>query len=60
MTELTIGALAQRMQCQTETIRFYEQEGLLPAPARPAATTACTARRTWNAWPSSAAAARST
>jgi Cd(II)/Pb(II)-responsive transcriptional regulator len=34
MTELTIGALAQRMQCQTETIRFYEKEGLLPAPAR--------------------------
>jgi Cd(II)/Pb(II)-responsive transcriptional regulator len=34
MTELTIGALAQRMQCQTETIRFYEREGLLPPPAR--------------------------
>jgi Cd(II)/Pb(II)-responsive transcriptional regulator len=34
MTALTIGALAQRMQCQTETIRFYEREGLLPAPAR--------------------------
>ena len=36
MTELTIGALADRMQCQTETIRFYEKEGLLPAPARSA------------------------
>jgi Cd(II)/Pb(II)-responsive transcriptional regulator len=34
MTQLTIGALAQRMQCQTETIRFYEREGLLPPPAR--------------------------
>jgi len=34
MTALTIGALAQRMQCQTETIRFYEREGLLPPPAR--------------------------
>jgi len=34
MTQLTIGALAQRMHCQTETIRFYEREGLLPAPAR--------------------------
>ena len=34
MTELTIGALARRMHCQTETIRFYEREGLLPAPAR--------------------------
>ena len=34
MPELTIGALAQRMQCQAETIRFYEREGLLPLPAR--------------------------
>lgn len=34
MPQLTIGALAQRMQCQTETIRFYEREGLLPPPAR--------------------------
>jgi Cd(II)/Pb(II)-responsive transcriptional regulator len=34
MTDLTIGALARRMQCQAETIRFYEREGLLPAPAR--------------------------
>jgi Cd(II)/Pb(II)-responsive transcriptional regulator len=34
MTKLTIGALAQRMQCQPETIRFYEREGLLPPPAR--------------------------
>jgi Cd(II)/Pb(II)-responsive transcriptional regulator len=36
MTEQTIGALARRMQCQAETIRFYEREGLLPAPARSA------------------------
>ncbi len=34
MIELTIGALAHRMQCQTETIRFYEKAGLLPPPAR--------------------------
>jgi Cd(II)/Pb(II)-responsive transcriptional regulator len=34
MTDLTIGALAHRLQCQTETIRFYEKEGLLPPPAR--------------------------
>jgi Cd(II)/Pb(II)-responsive transcriptional regulator len=34
MTQLTIGALAQRLQCPTETIRFYEREGLLPPPAR--------------------------
>ena len=34
MTDLTIGALARHMQCQAETIRFYEREGLLPPPAR--------------------------
>ncbi len=34
MTQLTIGAVARRMHCQTETIRFYEREGLLPPPAR--------------------------
>lgn len=34
MTQLTIGGLAHRMRCQTETIRLYEKEGLLPAPAR--------------------------
>jgi Cd(II)/Pb(II)-responsive transcriptional regulator len=37
MTQLTIGALAQHMQCQPETIRFYEREGLLPPPARSSA-----------------------
>jgi Cd(II)/Pb(II)-responsive transcriptional regulator len=31
---LKIGALAQRTQCQAETIRFYEREGLLPVPPR--------------------------
>jgi len=31
---LKIGALAQRTQCQAETIRFYEREGLLPLPPR--------------------------
>ncbi len=34
---LKIGELARRTQCQTETIRFYEREGLLPAPTRTAA-----------------------
>jgi Cd(II)/Pb(II)-responsive transcriptional regulator len=33
-TGLKIGVLAQRAQCQAETIRFYEREGLLPAPPR--------------------------
>jgi len=31
---LSIGALARRTQCQAETIRYYEREGLLPPPAR--------------------------
>jgi len=31
---LKIGELARHAQCQAETIRFYEREGLLPAPAR--------------------------
>jgi Cd(II)/Pb(II)-responsive transcriptional regulator len=33
---LKIGELARRAQCQPETIRFYEREGLLPAPTRTA------------------------
>jgi Cd(II)/Pb(II)-responsive transcriptional regulator len=31
---LKIGALAEQTHCQAETIRYYEREGLLPAPAR--------------------------
>jgi len=31
---ITIGMLAKRTRCQAETIRYYEREGLLPAPAR--------------------------
>ena len=33
-TSMKIGALADRTNCQVETIRFYEREGLLPEPAR--------------------------
>jgi Cd(II)/Pb(II)-responsive transcriptional regulator len=29
-----IGELSKQTDCPVETIRFYEQEGLLPAPAR--------------------------
>ncbi|MBZ9538821.1 Cd(II)/Pb(II)-responsive transcriptional regulator [Modicisalibacter tunisiensis] len=31
---MKIGELARRTGCQVETIRYYEREGLLPAPAR--------------------------
>lgn len=34
MSHLKIGELAKRTDCQVETIRYYEREGLLPAPAR--------------------------
>jgi Cd(II)/Pb(II)-responsive transcriptional regulator len=34
---LRIGELARQTGCQTETIRFYESAGLLPAPGRSAA-----------------------
>ena len=33
-THLAIGALSQRTGCQVETIRYYEQVGLLPRPPR--------------------------
>ncbi len=31
---LSIGALAKRAATKVQTIRFYESEGLMPAPAR--------------------------
>lgn len=33
---MRIGQLARQAYCSTETIRFYEKEGLLPEPARTA------------------------
>ena len=33
---MRIGELAQRSDCNIETVRFYEREGLLEAPAREA------------------------
>jgi MerR family copper efflux transcriptional regulator len=33
-SELTIGAVAKRTGLSTKTIRFYEDEGLVPAPRR--------------------------
>lgn len=32
----TIGQAARRAGCSVETIRFYEREGLVPQPAKPA------------------------
>ena len=34
---LTIGAVARRTGVPVPTIRFYEAEGVIPAPARTAA-----------------------
>jgi len=34
MDTLKIGELASRADCPVETIRYYEKEGLLPAPTR--------------------------
>jgi Cd(II)/Pb(II)-responsive transcriptional regulator len=34
MSTMKIGDLARRTDCLAETIRYYEREGLLPAPAR--------------------------
>lgn len=33
---MQIGALARQTGCPIQTIRFYEQEGLLPPPSRSA------------------------
>ena len=33
---MKIGELAQVAQCSVETVRYYEKEGLLPAPERSA------------------------
>jgi MerR family transcriptional regulator, copper efflux regulator len=33
-TSLTIGAVAKRVGVAIDTIRYYEREGLLPAPTR--------------------------
>ncbi len=35
-TGLSIGALARRTGCKVQTIRYYEQIGLMPAPVRTA------------------------
>ncbi len=37
MTGITIGAFAKAVGVRTDTIRYYERDGLLPPPARTAA-----------------------
>lgn len=37
MSELRIGELAERLDLNTQTIRYYERIGLLPEPGRTAA-----------------------
>lgn len=34
MTDISIGQIARRAGVRTSTIRYYESEGLIPAPAR--------------------------
>ncbi|HEU0218826.1 MAG TPA: helix-turn-helix domain-containing protein [Stellaceae bacterium] len=34
-SELSIGELSRRTECNIETIRYYERIGLLPSPRRP-------------------------
>ena len=34
-SEIAIGELSRRTQCNIETIRYYERIGLLPQPRRP-------------------------
>ena len=36
------GELAERSGCNIETVRFYEKQGLLPAPRAPQAATVTT------------------
>lgn len=33
-TPLSMGELASRADCQVETVRYYEKEGLMPEPPR--------------------------
>ena len=35
LTEIAIGELSRRTECNIETIRYYERIGLLPPPRRP-------------------------
>ena len=45
---LTIGELAERTGCKVQTIRFYEQIGLMPEAFAPKETNGDLDRRTWS------------
>lgn len=56
---MRIGELAAQADLSTKAIRYYEQLGILPAPARTRRATATTTRPPWGGWPSSARPRRS-
>ena len=57
---MKIGELARQAGVDVQTVRYYEREGLLDAPARTRRATAPTARSTSSGSTSCATAARST
>ena len=59
MADISIGELARRSGVKVPTIRYYDQAGLLPIPARtPRATSAAMAVRPWGGSTSSVTPAR--
>lgn len=55
---MKIGELAKKAGCRVETVRYYEREGLLPAPARSEGNYRLYGAQHWNVWCSSAIAGR--
>ena len=47
MADISIGELARATGAKVPTIRYYEQAGLLPGPARTRAGSAATAGSPW-------------
>lgn len=56
---MRIGGLAAQASLSTKAIRYDEQLGILPAPARTRRPTATTTPAPWDGWPSSALPGRS-
>jgi hypothetical protein len=53
---MKIGELARATGTAVQTIRYYEQQGLLPSTPRSGGNYPCTGCRTWSGWPSCASA----